>query len=70
MVGRNLVLAALALVLLLPTNGRALSAAELSLVMAFVVTLGFLYPVLQIILQPPPPSFDDNLRAARARLGF
>ena len=70
MVGRNLVLVALALALLLPTDGRALSAAELSLAMAFVVTLGFLYPVLQIVLQPPPPSFDDNLRADRARLGF
>jgi len=70
MVGRNLVLAALALALLLPTNGRALSAAEFSLVVAFVVTLGFLYPVLQIVLQPAPPRFDDNLRASRARLGF
>ena len=70
MVGRNLVLAALALVLLLPTNGRALSAAELSLALASVVTLAFLYPVLQIVLQPAPPRFDDNLRAGRARLGF
>jgi hypothetical protein len=70
MIGRNLVLAALALALLLPTNGRALSAPELGLALAFVVTLGFLYPVLEIVLQPPPPSFDDNLRAARARLGF
>lgn len=70
MVGRNLVLAALALALLLPTNGRAVSAAELSLALAFVVTLGFLYPVLEVVLQPLAPSFDDNLRAGRARLGF
>jgi uncharacterized membrane protein len=70
MLGRNLVLAALALALLLPTNGRALSAAEPSLALAFVVTLGFLYPVLEIVLRRSPPSFDDNLRAGRARLGF
>jgi hypothetical protein len=70
MIGRNLVLAALALALLLPTNGRALSAAEFSLALAFVMTLGFLYPVLEMVLQPPPPSFDDNLRASRARLGM
>jgi hypothetical protein len=70
MVGRNLVLAALALALLLPTNGHTLSTAEISLALGFVLTLGFLYPVLQIVLQPAPPTFDDNLRADRARLGF
>jgi hypothetical protein len=70
MVGRNLVLAAVALALLLPTNGRALGAAEPGLALVFVVTLAFLYPVLEIVLQPPPPSFDDNLRASRARLGL
>jgi hypothetical protein len=70
MVARNLVLAALALVLLLPMDGRAPSATELSLALVFVVTLGFLYPVLQVVLQPSPPSFDDNLRASRARAGF
>jgi hypothetical protein len=70
MVGRNLVLAALALALLLPTDARALSAAEPGLALAFVVTLAFLYPVLEIVLQPPLPSFDDNLRASRARLGL
>jgi hypothetical protein len=70
MVARNLVLAALALVLLLPTDGRAASATELSLALVFVVTVGFLYPVLQVVLQPSPPSFDDNLRASRARAGF
>ena len=47
-----------------------MSAAELSLALAFVVTLGFLYPVLEVVLQPLAPSFDDNLRAGRARLGF
>jgi hypothetical protein len=70
MVGRNLVLAAVALALLLPTDARALTAAEPGLALAFVVTLAFLYPVLEIVLQPPPPSFDDNLRASRARLGL
>jgi len=64
------VLAASALALLLPTDGRALTAAERGLALAFVVTLAFLYPVLEIVLQPPPPSFDDNLRASRARLGL
>jgi hypothetical protein len=70
MVGRNLLLAALALALLLPTNGRVLGAAEPALALVFVVTLAFLYPVLQIVLQAEPPSFDDNLRASRARLGL
>jgi len=59
-----------ALALLLPTDGRALSAAEPGLALGFVVTLALLYPVLQIVLQPPPPTFDDNLRASRARLGL
>jgi hypothetical protein len=70
MVGRNLVLAALALALLMPTDGRALSAVEPGLALAFVLTLAFLYPVLEVVLQPPPPSFDSNLRASRARLGL
>ena len=72
MVGRNLVLAALALVLLphAHAHARAPSATELSLALVFVVTLGFLYPVLQVVLQPSSPSFDDNLRASRARAGF
>jgi hypothetical protein len=70
MVGRNLLLAALALALLLPTDGRVLSAGEPGLAIGFVVTLAFLYPVLQILLQPPPRTFDDNLRASRARLGL
>jgi hypothetical protein len=70
MVGRNLVLAAMALALLLPTDGRALGAAEPGLALGFVATLAFLYPVLQVVLQPPAPTFDDNLRASRARLGL
>jgi hypothetical protein len=69
MVGRNLVLAVMALLLLLPTDGRALGAAEPGLALGFVLTLAFLYPVLQVVLQPVPPTFDDNLRASRARLG-
>ena len=69
MVGRNLVLAAMALLLLLPTDGRTLGAAEPGLALGFVLTLAFLYPVLQVVLQPLPPTFDDNLRASRARLG-
>jgi hypothetical protein len=70
MLVRNLVLAALALALLLPADGRALSATEFGLALVFVATLAFLYPVLEAVLQPPPPSFDDNLRASRARLGL
>jgi hypothetical protein len=70
MVGRNLALAAMALALLLPTDGRALSALEPGLALGFVVTLAFLYPALQLVLQAPPPTFDDKLRASRARLGL
>jgi hypothetical protein len=70
MVGRNLVLAAMALALLLPTDGRSLGAVEPGLALGFVLTLAFLYPVLQVALQPLPPTFDDNLRASRARLGL
>jgi hypothetical protein len=70
MIIRNLLLAVLALALLLPTDGRALSAAEAGLALTFVVTLAFLYPVMERVLQPPPPTFDDNLRASRARLGL
>jgi hypothetical protein len=69
MVDRNLVLAAMALLLLLPTDGRTLGAAEPGLALGFVLTLAFLYPVLQVVLQPLPPTFDDNLRASRARVG-
>lgn len=64
MVGRNLLLAMLALTLLLPVRGRSLSVAELVVTVTCVVTLAFLYPVLTIVLRPPPPTFDQNYRTA------
>ena len=68
MLVRNLVFAALSLALLLPTDARALGLLERATLLVFVATLALLYPVLEIVLQPPPPTFDDNLRASRARL--
>jgi len=64
MVRRNLLLALLALVLLLSTNGRSPSLTEYAMAAVFVVTLAFLYPVLGIVLNPPPPTFEQNFRAA------
>lgn len=67
MVLRNLLLALFALLLLLPDNARALTPLEMACGLLAVATLALLYPVLQVVLQPPPPSFDENLRASRAR---
>ena len=70
MVWRNLLIAALALGLLVPTSGRALTAAEHTMAVVWVVTLAFLYPVPAIVLRSPPPAFEQNDRAAeRARAG-
>jgi hypothetical protein len=63
MVVRNLALALLALTLLLPRAPAVLSALELAASLAWVVTLAFLYPVLAVIMQPPPPTYDDNYLA-------
>lgn len=64
MVGRNLLLAALALTLLIPTSPRGMSFAELAVAGAAVVTLAFLYPVVAIVLTAPPPTFDQNFHDA------
>jgi methylamine utilization protein MauE len=64
MVVRNLTLALLALTLLLPSQSRTLSLTELALAIVFVLTLGFLYPVLAVVVRPAPPTFDQNFHAA------
>ena len=70
LVGRNLALALLALMLLLPSNARHLSLVELAIAAVLVITLACLYPVLAIVMEPPPPTFDQNYYAAlRARAG-
>jgi hypothetical protein len=69
MVVRNLLLALVVLTLLLPTSHRPLSLAEIAVAVTCVVTLGFLYPVLAVVVRPPPPTFDLNYHAAvRARV--
>jgi hypothetical protein len=64
MVGRNLLLALLALTLLVPPNGRPLSLGEYGIAVGFVATLAFLYPVLAVVLKPALPTFDQNFRAS------
>jgi len=67
MVWRNLLLAGLALLLRLPAGGRALTTGDLVVAGAAVATLAFLYPVLAVVARAPPPSFEQNFHAARAR---
>ncbi len=67
MVGRNLLLVLLCCTLLLPVKPRMLSPLECAYALVFVATLALLYPVLEIALQPAPPTFDDNARASGAR---
>jgi hypothetical protein len=68
MVARNLALALFALTLLLPRARGALSPLGLVASLTCVITLTFLYPVLAVVLRPPPPTYDDNhLAAARSR---
>ncbi|MGA2398114.1 MAG: MauE/DoxX family redox-associated membrane protein [Steroidobacteraceae bacterium] len=63
MVARNLVLALLALGLLPPGRPRELSALDIAAALAVVATLSFLYPVLAVVLRPPPATFVENFEA-------
>ncbi len=67
MVARNLVLALAALALLLPASRRELEAVEFVVALLCVATLAFLYPVLAIVLQPAPPTYDENYQGSAAR---
>ena len=66
MVARNLALAMLALSLLLPPKPRALGVLDIAAALAFVATLAFLYPVLDVVLRPPPATFAENFAASAA----
>jgi hypothetical protein len=63
MVARNLLLALLALGLLLPGRPRELAALDIVTALAVVATLSFLFPVLAVVLRPPPPTFAENFEA-------
>ncbi|MFI4889738.1 MAG: MauE/DoxX family redox-associated membrane protein [Steroidobacterales bacterium] len=62
MVGRNILLAGLALALCLPPTPRPLSAAEVLLAVGIVITVGFLYPVVGVVMERPLPRYEDNYR--------
>jgi hypothetical protein len=62
MVGRNIVLAIGALTLYLPASQRPLSAFDVLLAVGIVGTLGFLYPVVAVVMERPLPSYEDNYR--------
>jgi hypothetical protein len=66
MVARNLVLVLLALALLLPGGSRELAALDIAAALAVVATLSFLYPVLAVVLRPPPATFAENFEAGSA----
>ena len=66
MVGRNLLLAGLALTLLLPRTPRPLAFTEIAAAAGIAATLGLLYPVLAVVVRPPPPTFEQNYRASVA----
>jgi hypothetical protein len=66
MVARNLILALLALGLLLSSTSRELTALDIVTALAVVATLTFLYPVLAVVLQPPPATFAENFEAGSA----
>jgi drug/metabolite transporter (DMT)-like permease len=66
MVARNLVLALLALGLLLPGRPRELTVLDIATAFAVVATLSFLYPVLAVVLRPPPATFAENFEASSA----
>jgi hypothetical protein len=66
MVARNLILALLALSLLWPATPRALGALDIATVVAAVATLTLLYPVLDVVLRPPPATFAENFETAAA----
>jgi Methylamine utilisation protein MauE len=58
MVMRNGILALCALTLLLPAHDRELSALEIAVIAGLVVTLTLLYPVLAVVLQSRPPTYE------------
>jgi Methylamine utilisation protein MauE len=60
MVMRNGILALCAVTLLLPVHDRALSALEIAMIAGLVLTLAFLYPVLGVVFQPRPPTYEEN----------
>jgi Methylamine utilisation protein MauE len=66
MVIRNVLLALLALSLLLPSRSRDLTGLDLAAVLAVVATASFLYPVLAVVLRPPPATFAENFEAGPA----
>jgi hypothetical protein len=68
MIARNAVLALGALTLLLPVGTRELSFWEMMFAAACVLTLAFLYPVMEVALQPPPPTYDQNYLSSVARV--
>jgi hypothetical protein len=67
MVVRNLSLALLALSLLLPARTRELTVLDIATLIAVVATLTVLYPILDVVLRPPPATFAENFEAAAAR---
>lgn len=69
MVGRNILLAILALALCMPTTQRPLTVFEVVLSVGIVVTLGFLYPVVGVALERPPPRYEDNFRRTAPQSG-
>jgi hypothetical protein len=66
LVARNLALACLALSLLLPARPRELGVLDFATAVAVVATLAFLYPVLDVVLRPPPATFAENFAATTA----
>jgi len=60
MVMRNGFLALCALALLLPVHDRELSALEIAVIAGLIVTLAFLYPVVAVVFQPHPPTYEEN----------
>lgn len=69
MVGRNILLAVLALALCLPASQRPLTVFEVVLSVGIVVSLGFLYPVVGVAMQRPPPRYEDNYRRTAPHSG-
>ena len=69
MVARNGVMAFAALTLLLPISRRELSAAEIGVCVGLVATLAFLYPVIAVVFQPSPPTYDENYLASAGPQG-
>ena len=69
MVGRNIMLAILALTLCLPASPRPLSAFDVLLAVGIVVTLAFLYTVVGVVMERPLPRYEDNYRRTAPHSG-